>query len=77
MPGEPDTDLKPLDKAKLALKVVDDLGELTPDERIQWIVAGASAGKAQQAYLLHAGVLALLSIAESLEALATKAGAEG
>jgi hypothetical protein len=59
-----------LDRAKVALNVVDELGDLSDDERVKWMAVGTSPGQYQQAYLLHAATLALMSIAESLEALA-------
>ena len=78
MPREPGADINThwLERAKRAVAVVDQLGELDEEERVKWYAAGSSPGKAQQAYLLHAGVLALVSIAESLETLAAKARAE-
>jgi hypothetical protein len=71
LPGEagPTAHLSELERARLALRLVEDLGELDADARLQWMVSGESPGKAQQAYLLHAATLALVSVAGELEAL--------
>jgi hypothetical protein len=63
-----------LDRARKALEVVEDLAHLDEHERTKWLAAGGSVGKTQQAYLVHAGVLALVSIAEALERLVDEAG---
>lgn len=62
-------DLSELERARAALRVVEQLGDLTVDERLEWIAKGSEPARAQAAYLRHASACALVSIAASLERL--------
>jgi hypothetical protein len=59
----------PLPQARQILKRVEELGELKGEEKLQAEAVGINLGGLQRQYMLHAATLALVSIAESLEAL--------
>jgi len=60
----------PLPKARNLLKAVDELGDLDGMKRVEYEASGINLGGLQRQYMLHAATLALVSIAESLHALA-------
>lgn len=60
-----------LDLARGALRMVDRLGNLSDEDLLTVMASGAGPGARQRQYLMHAGALALTSIAASLERIAT------
>jgi hypothetical protein len=56
----------PVERARAALRIAEDYGALTDDERLDFMVRGVELGKLQSAYLRHAQTCALVAIAEQL-----------
>lgn len=56
-----------LELARGALRIVEKYGNLSDDDLLMVMASGAGPGARQRQYLMHAGALALVSIADSLE----------
>ena len=59
----------PLAAARQALTDANQLGNLDPDDRIRYAAAGANVGQMQLAHVQFASAFALVSIAETLQAI--------
>lgn len=58
-----------LELARGAMRMVEKYGNLNDDDLLMVMASGAGPGARQRQYLMHAGALALVSIAASLERL--------
>lgn len=67
------TDLPLINRAHRALSAFDEYGDLSGLDLVKAEASGLNLGAMQRQYLLLAGTLALVSIAESLEAMAERA----
>lgn len=65
---EPTTLGNPLPLARKMLIKAEEIGEASAEEKLEAEAIGLSLGAMQRQVLLHSATLALLSIAESLEA---------
>lgn len=59
----------PLARAQKALGKVEEIGDLEGDDLLQAEARGINLGAMQRQYMLHAATFALVSIADSLDAL--------